>query len=164
MRWPGTPGYTFDEVMWYDDMGYKNGTFFSLDMYRNLLKPFHKRACDWAHAHGCKVRLHSCGNIRAFIPDLIEIGVEMLNPVEVKAGLEPVGLKKEFGDRLAFHGGVNAVLFERPEELWKEMRRVIPEMKKGGGYMCSSDHSVPEIVSLAEFTEFVRLAKELGAY
>jgi uroporphyrinogen decarboxylase len=157
-------GYHFDEVMWYDDMGYKNGTFFSLDMYRNLLRPFHKRAADWAHAKGCKVRLHSCGNIRAFIPDLIEIGIDMLNPVEVKAGLEPIGLKKEFGDRLGFHGGINAVLFEKPEELWKEMRRVIPAMKKDGGYIISSDHSVPEIVSFAEFTEFVRLAKELGTY
>ncbi len=157
-------GYKFDEVMWYDDMGYKNGTFFSLDMYRNILKPFHKRAADWAHAKGCKVRLHSCGNIRLFIPDLIEIGIDMLNPVEVKAGLEPVGLKKEFGKRLAFHGGINAVLFEKPDALWKEMRRVIPEMKKDGGYMISSDHSVPETVSFEEFREFVRLAKELGSY
>jgi len=157
-------GYTFDEVMWYDDMGYRNGTFFSLDMYRSLLKPFHKRAADWAHAKGCKVRLHSCGNIRAFIPDLIDLGIDMLNPVEVKAGLEPVGLKKEFGDRLAFHGGINAVLFDKPDELWPEMRRVIPAMKKGGGYMISSDHSVPESVSFEEFREFVRLAKELGSY
>jgi uroporphyrinogen decarboxylase len=157
-------GYHFDEMMWWDDMGYKGTQFFSLDMYRNLLKPAHKRACDWAHARGAKVRLHSCGNISKFIPDMIEIGVEMLNPVEVKAGLDPVALKKEYGKLLGFHGGLNAVLYTQPEKMWAEMRSVIPEMKKDGGYIISSDHSIPETVSLEEFREFVRLAKELGAY
>lgn len=157
-------GYTFDEIMWYDDMGYKNTTFFSLDMYRSILKPFQKRACEWAHEKGVKVRLHSCGHVLPFVPDLIDIGVEMLNPLEVKAGMEPTMMKARFGDRLAFHGGINAVLFDKPDQLWQEMRRVIPVVKKDGGYMISSDHSVPETVSLAEFTEFVRLAKELGSY
>ena len=157
-------GYHFDEMMWWDDMGYKGTQFFSLSMYRDLLKGAHKRACDWAHARGLNVRLHSCGNISKFIPDLIEIGVEMLNPIEVKSGLDPVALKKQYGDRLGFHGGLNAVLFWEPEKMWAEMRKVIPEMKKDGGYIISSDHSVPETVSLEEFREFVRLAKELGAY
>jgi uroporphyrinogen decarboxylase len=157
-------GYRFDEMMWWDDMGYKGTQFFSLAMYRALLKPAHKRACDWAHSKGLRVRLHSCGNISAFIPDLIEIGVEMLNPVEVKAGLDPVALKKQYGDRLGFHGGLNAVLYDHPERLWAEMRRVIPEMKKSGGYIISSDHSVPETVSLSDFKSFVELSRELGKY
>ena len=157
-------GYHFDEVMWYDDMGYKQHTFFSTQMYRELVKPVHKRACEWAHAKGAKVRLHSCGFVKPLIPDLIDAGVDMLNPIEVKAGMNPVELKQEFGDRLAFHGGLNAVLYDKPEELWAEMRRVIPVMKQNGGYLISSDHSVPETVSLAQFTEFVRLAKELGTY
>lgn len=157
-------GYHFDEVFWYDDMGYKGTQFFSLDMYRNLLKPVHKRAVEWAGAHGIRTRLHSCGNISTFIPDLIEIGVEMLNPIEVKSGLDPVALKKEYGDKLGLHGGLNAVLYGHPEKLWQEMRRVIPEMKKSGGYICSSDHSVPENVSLADFGHFCELAKELGSY
>ena len=157
-------GYHFDEMMWWDDMGYKGTQFFSLAMYRELLRPAHKRACDWAHSKGLRVRLHSCGNISAFIPDLIEIGVEMLNPVEVKAGLDPVALKKQYGDRLGFHGGLNAVLYDRPERLWDEMRRVVPEMKKNGGYIISSDHSVPETVSLADFRSFVELSRELGRY
>jgi len=157
-------GYEFDEVFWYDDMGYKGTTFFSLDMYRNLLRPYHRRAADWAHSKGAKVRLHSCGCVRPFIPDLIDVGVDMLNPIEVKAGMEPTELKAEFGDRLGFHGGLNAVYFEKPEKLWDEMRRVVPVMKEGGGYLASSDHSVPDNVSHDEFAEFVRLAKELGSY
>lgn len=157
-------GYRFDELMWWDDMGYKGTQFFSLAMYRDILKGAHKRACDWAHSKGLRVHLHSCGNISAFIPDLIEIGVEMLNPIEVKSGLDPVALKKEYGSRLGFHGGLNAVLFYDPPKLSDEMTRVIPAMKKDGGYIISSDHSVPETVSLAEFREFVHLAKELGSY
>lgn len=73
-------------------------------------------------------------------------------------------LKRQYGSRLAFHGGLNAVLYDHPEQLWAEMRRVIPIMKEDGGYLISSDHSVPQSVSLKEFGEFVRLAKELGAY
>ncbi len=157
-------GYHFDGISWPDDMGYKGRQFFSLATYRELLKPAHKRAADWAHEKRLKVHLHSCGNVRPLIPDLIEIGIDMLNPLEVKAGMDPVALKAEYGDRLGFHGGLNAVLFERPDELWEEMRRVIPVMKENGGYIASSDHSVPQSVSLEEFKRFVELAKELGSY
>jgi uroporphyrinogen decarboxylase len=158
-------GYEFDAVRWPDDMGYKLSQFFSLDMYRELLKPVHKRAADWAHARGCKVELHSCGDIRPFIPDLIELGIDCLNPLEVKAGVDPIAVKNEFGGDLVLHGGLDAVLYEKPPETqWAEMRRVIPELKNNGGYIASTDHSVPDTVSLERFREFVRLAKELGTY
>jgi len=157
-------GYTFDAIGWPDDMGYKGHQFFSPAMYRRVLKPVHRRACEWAHAKGIKVGLHSCGDIRPLIPDLIEIGIQMLNPVEVKAGMDPLALKRQYGDRLAFHGGINVALYDKPDLVWAEMRRVIPEMKKGGGYVISSDHSVPESFSLESFREFVRLGKELGSY
>ena len=157
-------GYRFDAVHWPDDMGYKYNTFFSLDMYREMLKPFHRRAADWAHQKGIKVQLHSCGDVHTFIPDLIEIGIDMLNPLEVKAGMDPIALKKEYGDRLALHGGLNALLYNTPEKMWDEMRRVIPEMKKDGGYWIGSDHSVPDCVTLDMFRTFVDLAKELGSY
>ncbi len=157
-------GYHFDEISWPDDMGYKGTQFFSLDMYREFLKPLHKQAIDWAHAKGVKVRLHSCGDIRPFIPDLVELGLDMLNPLEVKAGMDPIALKETYGDQLAFDGGLNAVLYEEPEKMWAEMRRIVPIMKRNGGYVIASDHSVPETVSLDEFRQFVSLAKELGSY
>ncbi len=157
-------GYHFDAVSWPDDMGYKNSQFFSPRMYRELLKPVHRKAVEWAHAKGAKVHLHSCGYVAPFIPDLIEIGIDMLNPLEVKAGMDPVALKAQYGDRLAFQGGINAVLFDQPAELEAEMHRVIPVMKQGGGYWISSDHSVPQSVSLEDFRRFVALAKELGSY
>ncbi len=157
-------GYHFDVIRWPDDMGYKAHQFFSPKLYRELVKPVHKRAADWAHARGAKVELHSCGNIMPFVPDLVGAGIDMLNPLEVKAGMDPAKLKGEFGDMLAFHGGLNAALYTEPELLWEEMRRLIPILKRNGGYVISSDHSVPESVSLETFGQWVALAKELGAY
>jgi uroporphyrinogen decarboxylase len=110
------------------------------------------------------VSLHSCGDVRPFVPELIEIGVDILNPIEVKAGMDPVALKRQYGRTLAFHGGLNAALYPQPEKLYAEMRKVVPEMKKGGGYVISTDHSVPDSVSLEDFRRFVALSKELAAY
>ncbi len=157
-------GYHFDSIFWCDDMGYKYHTFFSLKTYRELLKPVQRRAVEWAHAKGVKAELHSCGNIMPFVPDLVEIGLDGLNPLEVKAGMDPVGLKREFGDRLLLHGGINAVLWDDFEALAAEMRRVVPILKESGGYVFSSDHSVPSSVSLENFGKIVALAKELGRY
>jgi uroporphyrinogen decarboxylase len=157
-------GYTFDSIMWYDDMGYKHNQFFSLRTYRQLLKPVHKRAVDWAHHRGIKAHLHSCGDIRPFVPELVDIGVDALNPLEVKAGMDPVLLKQRFGKDLVFHGGINAVLYTDLEALEAEMRRVVPIMKENGGYIFSSDHSVPSSVSLEDFRRVVNLAKQLGQY
>ncbi len=157
-------GYTFDSIMWYDDMGYKQNQFFSLRMYRNLLKPFHQKAIEWAHAHGIKAHLHSCGDVRPFVPELVGMGLDGLNPLEVKAGMDPLALKAEYGDRLVLHGGVNAVLWDQPEAIRAEMERVIPTLKQNGGYIFSSDHSVPSSVSLEDFRHIVDMAKQLGSY
>ncbi len=157
-------GFEFDSVMWPDDMGYKQNQFFSLDMYRELLKPYHKRAVDWAHEKGVYAHLHSCGDINPFVPELVEIGMDALNPLEVKAGMDPLELKKKFGKDIVLHGGINAVLWDKPDEIKAEMSRVIPEVKQGGGYIFSSDHSVPSAVCLEDFRGIVELAKELGSY
>ncbi|MDH7568807.1 MAG: uroporphyrinogen decarboxylase family protein [Armatimonadota bacterium] len=157
-------GYHFDAVRWPDDMGYKENQFFSLRTYRSLVKPVHQRAIEWAHARGVKAELHSCGNISPFVPELVEIGLDCLNPIEVKAGMDPVALKKEYGDRLVLHGGINAVLWDDFDALAAEMERVVPVLKQSGGYIFSSDHSVPSSVSLENFRRTVELAKKLGSY
>jgi len=157
-------GYEFDCIVWPDDMGYKGTQFFSIDMYRELLKPVHKRAIEWAHAKGIKAHLHSCGNINPFVPELVEIGLDALNPLEVKAGMDPIHLKKTYGKDLVFKGGINAVLWTKPDEIKAEMERVLPVMKEGGGYIFSSDHSIPDAVSFQDYTEIVALAKKLGSF
>lgn len=157
-------GYIFDSIFWYDDMGYKNTTFFSLDTYREVLKPFHKRAVEWAHKKGIYAHLHSCGDVMKFVPDLVEIGVDCLNPLEIKAGMDPEALKREFGDKLVFHGGVNAVLWDDKEQILAEVERIVPILKEKGGYIFSSDHSIPNSVSAENFREIVAAVKRFSAY
>ena len=157
-------GYTFDEVEWPDDMGYKGTTFFSLNVYRDLIKPVQKRAVEWAHSKGVKARLHSCGNINRFIPEFIEIGIDGLNPLEVKAGVDPADIKRKYGDKLLLHGGVNAVLWDDAEAIIAEIARVVPVLKENGGYIFASDHSIPSSVSLENFTHIIEAAKKYGKY
>ena len=157
-------GYEFDAVTWPDDMGYKGHQFFSVRTYRRLLKPYHQRAIDWAHAHGVKAHLHSCGDVNPFVPELIGIGLDALNPLEVKAGMNPIHIKQVYGKDLVLHGGINAVLWTDLDAIEAEMRRVVPVVKQGGGYIFASDHSVPDSVSLEGFRHIVELAKELGSY
>ncbi len=157
-------GYEFDEVFWWDDMGYKNSQFFSIDMYREIVKPFHKRAIEWAHSKGMVTMLHSCGMVEPFIPDLIEIGLDGLNPLEVKAGMDPIKIKKEHGKDLLLYGGISAILWDKPAELEAAINEIVPVLKQDGGYIFSSDHSVPPNVSLENFRFGVELAKKLGKY
>jgi len=157
-------GYRFDSIFWYDDMGYKNRTFFSEDLYVELLKPVHKRAIDWAHNHGIKAHLHSCGNVMNFVPHLVEIGLDALNPIEIKAGMDLKGLKAKYGDKLVFHGGTDALLLDKREKVLPYIIDMLPVMKQNGGYIFSSDHSVPNTVSLDNFRAIVDTVKKVGAY
>lgn len=157
-------GYEFDCVRWPDDMGYKHNQFFSLAVYRDLLKPVHRRAVEWAHAKGVKAEIHSCGDVNPFIPELVEIGVDALNPLEVKAGMDPVEIKRAHGSDLVLHGGINAVLWDDREAIEAEMRRTIPALKESGGYIFASDHSIPNSVGLKNFSTIIDLAKALGRY
>jgi len=78
--------------------------------------------------------------------------------------MDPIALKKKFGDKLLLHGGINAVLWDKPDQIEAEMRRTVPVLKRNGGYIFSSDHSVPSSVSLEDFRRITDLAKRLGAY
>ncbi len=157
-------GYRFDSIFWPDDMGFKNTQFFSLDLYRELLKPFQARAVAWAHAKGIKAHLHSCGNIMPFVPELVGIGMDALNPLEVKAGMDVLRLKREFGDKLVLHGGINAVLWDQKDAIMAEIDRIVPVLKENGGYIFSSDHSIPNSVSLENFQAIVAEVKKVGTY
>ena len=157
-------GYRFDGISWPDDMGYKGTPFFSPSTYRELLKPFHKRAVDWAHNKGIKARLHSCGYIEPLLDDILETGIDALNPIEVKAGMDPLKLKELYGDRLLLHGGINAVLWDDKDKILEEIWKLVPELKKSGGYIFSSDHSIPSSVSLENMKEIIAAVKEAGKY
>lgn len=157
-------GYHFDEIFWYDDMGYKGTTFFSPNMYRGMLQPYHKRAVDWAHNRGIYAQLHSCGDVMTLLPDIVATGVDALNPLEVKAGMDAFKIKKEYGDRLVLHGGINAVLWNDKDAILEEIDRKVPVLKKNGGFIFSSDHSIPNSVSLENMKAIVEEVKRVGRY
>jgi len=157
-------GYVFDEMMWYDDMGYKGTTFFSPAIYRQLVQPFHKRAVEWAHRKGIYARLHSCGDVRTLLPDIVATGVDALNPLEAKAGMDALKIKQEYGDRLLLHGGINAVLWDDKERIIAEIERLVPRLKENGGYIFASDHSIPNSVSLENFSAIIETVKRCGSY
>ena len=157
-------GYHFDAFRWPDDMGYKHSQFFSLNTYRNVLKPIHQHAIDWAHAKGIKAGLHSCGDITPFIPELVEMGIDSLNPLEVKAGVDPIAVKREYGDRILLHGGINALIWEDVDKMEATVREIVPVMMQNGGYVFATDHSVPSNVSLEAFGRITALVKQIGSY
>jgi len=157
-------GYKFDEMFWYDDMGYKGTTFFSPAMYREMVQPFHKRAVDWAHNHGIVAQLHSCGDVMTLLPDIVATGVDCLNPLEVKAGMDALYIKKTYGDRLTLRGGINAVKWNDTEAILEEIREKVPVLKENGGFIFSSDHSIPNSVSLENMKAIMAEVKRLGKY
>jgi uroporphyrinogen decarboxylase len=157
-------GYIFDELLWFDDMAYRNGPFMSMRMYRELLKPYQQRVIDWCHAHAIKAHLHCCGNATALIPELVSMGLDALHPLEVKAGMDPVSVKREHGNDLVLHGGFDVRNWVDTEKAESEIRAKLPTLKENGGYIFSSDHSIPDNVSLDNYRRIVALVKEVGVY
>ncbi|AEF81299.1 uroporphyrinogen decarboxylase family protein [Leadbettera azotonutricia] len=157
-------GYHFDSIFWYDDMGYKNRTFFSNDLYADLLQPLHKKAIDWAHNHGIKAHLHSCGDVMTRVPQLVDIGLDALNPIEIKAGMDLKALKRDYGSKLVFHGGANALLLDKMDQILPYIDEMVPIVKENGGYIFSSDHSIPNAVSLDNYRQIVEAVKRVGKY
>ena len=157
-------GYHFDEIRWPDDMGYKGTSFFSPNTYRELVKPYHKRAVEWAHSRGIYASMHSCGNIMNLLPDVVDTGIDALNPLEVKAGMDVFAVKREYGDRIALHGGTNAATWHKTDVILEEIREKVPVLKENGGYVFSSDHSIPNDVSLDTMRKIVAAAKEAGNF
>ena len=157
-------GYKFDSILFYDDMGYKGKTFFSNKVYAELLQPAHKRAVDWAHNHGIFAELHSCGNIMMRIPQLMDIGIDALNPIEIKAGMDLLGLKRDYGNKLVLHGGADALFLDKPDKILPYIESILPIVKENGGYVFSSDHSIPNTVSLETYRAIVDTVKKYGAY
>jgi uroporphyrinogen decarboxylase len=139
---------SIDVVVEADDLGGQDRTLFSPATYRELVKPLHRELFDFLHAHtDARILFHSCGSVRTLIPDLIEIGVDILNPVQVSAaGMDSAELKLEFGRDLAFWGGgvdTQRVLGAgTPSEVRAEVRRRIADLAPGGGFVFATVHNI----------------------
>ncbi len=159
-------GYTFDAAFLFNDMGYRGGLLFSPRIYREVFQPADRRMFDFFHSQGMKVILHSCGNVKALIPDLLDIGLDCLQPLEVKAGMDLVELKREYGKDLAFMGGIDVRVMSAPDPaaVEREIATKLTLAKVGGGYIYHSDHSVPNDVSFAQYRRVLDLVRKYGQY
>jgi uroporphyrinogen decarboxylase len=135
------------DAMWfYEDMGFKEKPFMSPEMYQEIMEPGHKLLFDFSHARGLKVIVHSCGYVEAFVPGLIRAGMDCLQAMEVKAGMDLPRLAKNFGSQIAFCGGVDirVVAGNDRAKIDAELNRaIVPVLKMGGGFILHSDHSIP---------------------
>ena len=159
-------GFEFDAAFVTEDMGYRDRGFFSPRTYRELIMPCQKLFCDYCHARGMKVMLHTCGQNMELLPLYVEAGFDVLNPLEVKAGMDLFKVKKEFGDVLTIWGGIDVRAIENPDPtvLENEIREKVTAAKQGGGYIFSSDHSIPDSVSLERYQYMLELGREYGSY
>lgn len=147
------------------DIAYGRGMFFSPAYWREVYGPQLRRLCAVAHAAGLKTIYHGCGNASAVYEDMIAAGVDAYNPLEAKAGLNVVALKRRFGRQWAFNGNLDVrVLAGGDREAIR--REVLTKLSaaRGGGYLPQSDHSVPEDVSFASYDYVVQLVREHGRY
>ncbi len=141
-------GDAVDVVGEADDLGGQTRPLFSPATYRSLVKPLHRELFDYLHARtDAKVFFHTCGSVRELIPDLVEVGVDVLNPVQVSAvGMDTAELKREYGRDLVFWGGgvdTQRVLGRgTPDEVRAEVRRRIADLAPGGGFVFAAVHNV----------------------
>jgi len=155
-----------DGVWFYEDMGFKNSPFMSPDMYREIILPGHKKTIDYAKSKGLPVTMHSCGYVEPLVPGMIEAGIDCLQVIEVKAGMDLVQLYRDFGDRISFMGGIDVrVLYTNDKNVIDaELSAKIPVVKGGYGYVLHSDHSIPDQVEYETYKYFVEKGLELGTY
>jgi uroporphyrinogen decarboxylase len=135
-----------DILMLADDYGTQSGLMMSPAHFKEFFKEPTLRLIELGKRHGLKIMLHCDGNIRELIPDFIDMGIDILNPIQnVGSGMDPADLKREFGKDICFHGGIDTqqvLPFFSPEEIAFEVRRKIEILGKGGGYILSPTHMV----------------------
>jgi len=151
-------------VIW-GDFAYKCGTFMNPEFWREHYKPWVKAIADHAHAHGLMVIYHGCGNVNAVIQDFAEMKIDAYNPLEVKAGMDALELRRRIGHTLGFCGNSDIQVWETGDEsaIRREVLRKL-NAAKGGGFIFQSDHSVASNVSGKTYDFIVKLVREYGRY
>ncbi|MCX5642059.1 MAG: hypothetical protein NTY10_02285 [Candidatus Omnitrophica bacterium] len=156
-------GIKFDALYFSADLCYRNGMLFSPKIYRQLVMPIHreyKRFCD---EHEMFFMLHCDGDVREFIPLVIESGFDAIEPLEARAGNDVRELKALYGDKITFFGNINADVIANGTEaqIREEVISKVNIAKQGGGYMYHIDHSVPPTVSFKNYSLLVKTLKEV---
>ena len=154
-----------------DDLGSQQGLLMSPEMYREFIKPRQKKLFEFIKrkAPGVKILFHSCGSLYGIIPDLIEIGADILNPVQVTAAfMDSAKLKKEFGSEITFWGGgidTQKVLpHGTTREVRDEVKRRIDDLAPGGGFVFATVHNIQEDVPVENIMTLFETLREYGVY
>jgi uroporphyrinogen decarboxylase len=155
-----------DGIWFYEDMGFKGRPFMSPAMYRDIVQPAHARTFACAHSLGLPVIVHSCGMVESFVPGLLEAGMDCLQVIEVKAGMDLLKLYREYGERLSFMGGIDVrVLYSNDRaQIDAELEAKVPVVKGNNGFILHSDHSIPNTVYYDTYRYFVQRGLELGTF
>jgi len=151
-----------------DDFGTQNGPFMSPAMWRRLLRPGFQAMVDLAKRRGYKVAHHSCGSIKPIIPDLIDCGLDILNPVQPDVhDMDRAELKREFGDRLSFHGSISiqrTLPFGTPEDVRSEVRERCATLGRGGGFIFCTAHNIQADTPLENVEALFEAYRQFGRY
>jgi len=152
-----------------DDAGTQIGEFIAPALFAEMITPHYKRLCDWIHANtNWKTYLHSCGSIYHYMPEFIEAGIDILNPVQISAAnMEPERLMKDFGGRIVFWGGgcdTQKVLpLGTPEEIREHIRHNMDIFARGnGGYVFTQVHNIQQNVPVENVEAMLAAAYEFG--
>jgi len=159
-------GMVCDGAFVYGDMAYRAGPLMSPAHYREFLQPCHKRFFDEFHNRGMPVIFHSDGDIRLVLDDLIAAGVDAVNPLEAKAGLDVRKLAPAYGDRLGFVGNIDAtvLLTNDMDRIREEIRSKLSAVMPYCGYVYHSDHSIPPGVRLETYRAVLEEVRAFGVY
>jgi uroporphyrinogen decarboxylase len=163
-------GDIINVVMIGDDIGGQAGPLFSPDFYRKIVKPRQKKLV--AHIKSltsAKIWYHTCGSVAQLIPDLLDNGIDILNPVQISAeNMDPQQLKDKFGDKLTFWGGAidtqHILPVASPEEIKRHVRKNIEILKPGGGYVFNNVHNIQLGVPPENIVALFDSAYENGFY
>jgi uroporphyrinogen decarboxylase len=159
-----------DVVELAEDLGTNRGPIFNPKVYTRFMKPRHKKTIELIKklAPNAKVMLHNDGAIRRFLPDIIDAGFDILNPIEGHLpGMDPVELKRDFGKDLVFQGGVDiktVLNHGTVEDARKEVRLRIEQMGEGGGYILAPAHNFGNDIPLENMLAFFEAGRQLGNY
>ncbi len=159
-----------DVIMIGDDLAGQTGPLFSPKFYRKIVKPRHKQLAQYIRSRtSAKLWYHTCGACREYMPDLIDNGIQVLNPVQISAkDMEPAGLKSDFGERLSLWGGAvdsqHSLPNNSPEQIREEVKQNLAKFMPGGGYVFNNVHNIQAGVPPENVLAMYDAAYEFGFY
>ncbi|MHA2322474.1 MAG: uroporphyrinogen decarboxylase family protein [Candidatus Thorarchaeota archaeon] len=156
-------------IMVLDDYGFKNGPFMSPKSFQTYVYPWLKRICDEAHKRGTKILLHSDGDLMLLFDDLVNCGIDAINPIEPSTAnpeYDIFKLYEKYGDKITFVGNISPIMLTKGtvSEVEEYTKRLILELAPGGGYIFSSGHSISPGVTIDNWEAVIRIREKYGTY